>query len=626
MTEVSIRPVTKRSKGAVCVAVVVAAACRPTQVTTRVVAMHSPATCTAAGASLGPDATAQFLALGDFDPPQAPVTVHRIGDVGAVLSEVDPASRALVVDALQSDRDWLGVAGVPPQGNVDVLLLPALSSCPLPAAVMSSDAAPGRAGSSMALVAPDQVMIVGGAPGDAMAPLPPTYVVRMGTGAVAVPDPDLLKPRVNASVTVFGTMGLVAGGFDANASGMNPLDSAEVYDPALGRFDREHTVQLSEPRADHGAVVLAGGETLLVGGVGSAGQVLSSMEVVDPTTRAARATNVARLTIARRAPTVLRLASGEILVAGGVDQNMMPVATLEWFAADVAVPSRSPRDLVAGSARSYTALQAGGALAVIAPTPGAPPGFQNVWMIDPDGALEAAAPIEGALTRPHLFGGAGGSPALWTGDRWLRWQPWAGSFGLLGVLDDAVANVGELAASADPGLAMWSDGTSWAPVLLRFDTRGPYSSLHGPVFLLDTADSAPDRLPQSGAVAFDATLGLALGPGASAFVTDRTYADVQIDLDAPTGEPAAVILRGEGGSEIEVGGQGCPGAAVAGTASSIRVRRKGAQVDWARLPGPDTPCPMVVPSEARFAVGVRTPENAPRSVVRNLRVQRLGAP
>ena len=39
-------------------------------------------------------------------------------------------------------------------------------------------------------------------------------------------------------------------------------------------------------------------------------------------------------------------------------------------------------------------LAGGGALAVVAPPAGAPAGFQNVWVVDADGALEAATPIE----------------------------------------------------------------------------------------------------------------------------------------------------------------------------------------------------------------------------------------
>ena len=75
-----------------------------------------------------------------------------------------------------------------------------------------------------------------------------------------------------------------------------------------------------------------------------------------------------KLAFARSAPTVLRLASGEILVAGGVDSSGVPATKLEWFSSDLsrAITSRT-EDLVAGPARTYAALEGGGVLAVDRP-------------------------------------------------------------------------------------------------------------------------------------------------------------------------------------------------------------------------------------------------------------------
>jgi hypothetical protein len=619
-----------RSKRArvLALATTAAAACaKDVQVTSRTVTMHVPQACAVAPAPLDGSAYALFYALGDFEP-QAPSKGHLLGSAGEQLPEINAQARVLAVDATEGDREWLGAGSIPAQGAVDVLLLPSLRSCPFSGPVGS------RTGSMLGAIGGQRVLVVGGS--DANLTPSATYVARLDTGEVDVvgDQHDLGTPRTKASVTAFGGGGLVAGGFDT--SGI-PRDTAEVYMPELGAFDQQHRIVLSGARADHGAVVLVTGETLLVGGVGADGKTaLDSMEIVDPTTRTVRAQGVARLSVARHAPTVLRLASGEVLVAGGLDSLDRAIATIEWIAPDASHPTRRPADLVAGStARAYAALQGGGALAVVAPPPSAAPGFQNVWVIDADGVFAPATPIAGSLTQPVLFGGAGGAPALWTGagGRWLRWQPWSGAFGALDVLDETRANVtpADVAVPTESpaqGLALWLDPgnrANQAVTALRFDLRGEYSTLRGPLLVADTSDMAPDRLVEPGVVSFDPSVGLELAPGASAFVTDRTYADVSIDVDAPTGEPSLVVLRDELGNELEVGGAGCPAAvAKRASASSLHVERTAARVTWAAAPGAPSPCATGVRPDARLTIGVRGSSGTTRGVVRNLRVSRLG--
>ena len=462
---------------------------------------------------------------------------------------------------------------------------------------------------------------------------PGSVAVRLDTGAI---DPLSGATRTDATVTAFGAGALVAGG---KASGA-VLDQAIVYDPALDGFAPQ-AIALAGPRADAGAVVLATGETLLVGGVGRDGATpLDSMEIVDPVTRTARLA-ASTLAVAQSAPTVLRLASGEIFVAGLVGAS--PVVELDGFRPTRARPSRAgPRSSSRGRLARSRALEAGGVLAVIAPPPNAPASFQNTWVIDPNGVLEPATPIEGDVPQPVLFGGAGGAPVLWTGTsatgapgRWLRWQPWSGAFAPLEVLDDTPDRIVGAAASPDPGTALWVDGTSpGAPRIaaLRFDDRGEYSTLSGPLLVSDTTDTAPDRLAAGGVVSFDPSKGgLTLEPGASApgpgaFVTDRTYEDVQIEVDAPTGQPALIVLRDALGDELEIGGAACFGAVVSGTKSSLTVVRKGASVTWALSSGASGTCALGFDATARVSVGVRAAPDLSQSVVSNLRVTRLGSP
>jgi hypothetical protein len=610
----------KRARVLVLAATVAAACAKDGPVTTRTVTMHVPSACAVAPAPFDGNAYALYYALGDFEAP-TPSKGHLLGSVGESLPEIDGQARILAVDATEGDREWLGAGSIPAQGAVDVLLLPSLLSCPFSKQVGS------RTGSTLGAIGGQRVLVVGGS--DATS-TPFTYAARLDTGEVGRVRPDLGTPRTKASVTAFGAGGLVAGGF---AIGGMTLNTAEVYAPELGGFDQQHPILLSGVRADHGAVVLVTGETLLVGGVGADGKTaLDSMEIVDPATRTVRAEGVARLTVPRRAPTVLRLVSGEVDSLGNV------VPTIEWLSSDASHPTKRPADLVAGSTpRVFAALQGGGALAVVAPPPNSAPDFQNVWVIRADGVFEPATPIAGSLTQPVLFGGAGGAPALWTGadGRWLRWQPWSGAFGALGVLDETRANVtpADVAAptaSPEPGLAVWLDLDPVKPAVtttLRFDLRGEYSALRGPLLVADTSDTAPDRLVAPGGVTFEPSVGLELGPGASAFVTDRTYADVSIDVDAPTGEPALVVLRDELGNELEVGAAGCPGAlATPPSPSSLHVKRTGASVSWSAAAGPSIPCSSGVRADARLAIGVRGASGSTRSVVRNLRVSRLGKP
>jgi hypothetical protein len=643
-----------RSKCLVVLAALAPFACsKDAQITTRTVTMHAPMAC-------APDASsyAVFQELGDFEP-ATPTTGYVVGDVGAVLPEIDDAAKALLVKATQntsqsqSSSEWLGLGDVPSTGNVDVLLLPSLVSC-----AFTTTVGP-RTQSVLGAIGGQRVLVVGGivssGAADGGVTSPSTFVVRLDTGEVAPVSTDLdllVTPRIQATVTAFGDGGLVAGGVDPQITGgAGVLASAEVYVSAVGGFQQHPPILLSQPRAQHGAAVLLTGETLLVGGVGADGQtVLDTMEIVDPVTSTVRAENVATLAVARKSPTVLRLASGEIFVAGGFDANGDSVPTLEWFSADASQPSMSKHVQVlvaAPSARAFVALEAGGALAVIDPPAGALATFQSVWVIGADGGLTAAKPLAGLGGQPVLFGGAGGAPVLFVPAvpeasgvpgapaRWLRWQPYVGEFGVLGV--DIAANVGDATASPDPGLAMWLDPTNPKKVAvgaLRFDAIDDYSTLEGPLFVADTNDTAPDQLASAGGITFDPAVGLTLGSNASAFVTDRTYGDVTVDVDAPTGQPAILVLRDEGpdeaallATELEVGGTSCPGALAAPSSapSSLHVERTGASVVWSVAGGASGTCPTSLGQTARLSVGVRAPMSV-GSVVRNLRVTRLGTP
>jgi hypothetical protein len=589
--------------------VLVASACHKSPVVTdRTVTAYVPKACAADGS-----AYAQYSAYGDFDPTAPPATGY-LSDVGVVLPGIDDEARVLVMTASNDSlRAWEGVGSVPATGDVNVLVLPTLNSCALTQSVGP------RTGSVMAPLGGEQVLIVGGTGN----PTPSSYVARLDTGEVAVLSADLKTARTGASITGFASGALVAGG----ASDDGLLDTAEVYSTSAGGFDGQ-PFQLSEERTQHGAVVLANGRTLLVGGFGvGMAQVLASMEIVDPVTRTSKEEGVGILTVARSNATVLRLASGEILVAGGFDGTGAPVPSFEWFNPD-ATPAmgKSTLALPPGLVSTAIALEGGGAL-VVARTP-AGTGFQNAWVIDASGTLEPAAPVPPPMASPVLFGGAEGAPVLWTGDRWLQWQPYGGSFGAISVLDDVPALVGDATCSPDPGLAMWLDPKQLQLTLLRFDTTNAYSSLPGPLLVTGTVtgpqETSPDRL--TGAV-WDTNMGLTLepgAPGAAAFVTDRTYADVAISVDVAAG-PAVVALRDTLGFETDVPGVLCGAPAPSLGGYTLQVERHGASVTWSTSTGLTGTCDLLTTGDARVSVGVRA-GGTTQGIVTNLIVSRLGTP
>lgn len=132
----------------------------------------------------------------------------------------------------------------------------------------------------------------------------PTQVV---TGAAAVPLGD---GRV-----------LVAGGQDAQRS---PLAASETFDPVTSSWTVTGPMAIGRWRP--GAVALASGKVLVVGGLGPHGP-LSSAELFDPVTRHWSA--AASMSDARWAPAIIQLADERVLVAGG--EAAGPVASAEIY-------------------------------------------------------------------------------------------------------------------------------------------------------------------------------------------------------------------------------------------------------------------------------------------------------
>lgn len=572
------------------------------------------------------DAYAVVYGGGDFEATTAhpPTSSQFLRNIGATMSSLPVDTRSLVVDVSENDLEWRGQTEVSTSGSgdVNVLVWRTTESCWMTRDVeRRKDMTFGVFGRHF--------MVAGGESAEGSL-VPHSFVGDLSTGDIVQLPFGLGTRRVRPSVTAFATpaqvggpvSALVAGGADPDSNA--PIGTAEIYDPKLGAeadvgdFDPA-PIALSEPRADHGAVVLSTGETLLVGGRGGAG-LLNSMEIIDPITRRQRTTGVSLLHVARLNPSVLRLANGEILVAGGTDASGNAIPTLEWFAPDASVATKRPVDLVTGKERAFVPLEGGGALAVIEPQT-VTPDFKTVWVISADGTLEPGLPIDPqTLTTVKLFSGAEGAPLVWTGQQWLRWTPWFGAFQAFDAPADGPALT---TANGDSGLALWlQDRTTALSVTgFRFASKTRFDTIPSPLLVTGTDFFAPDRLVgvASSPIQFDPNKGLVLGAGASAFLTDVTLADFALDLDV-TESPPVVVLRDEQGKELEVGGATC--AFGQGAQKSLSIVRKGTSVTVSSDGAAARDCPTPLALDARVAIGLRGAQGATESAGKNLRIVR----
>jgi hypothetical protein len=579
---------------------------------------------------LAASATATCEATGDFSPPA--LQSLPLANAGVTLSSLPPASRSMTLETKNvAGSSFEGVSLVDPTGPVDVLLLPEERACPLSGVV--NPPLPGPApGATFGLVDAHHALVVGGGSAED-AP----SVIDLGTGAVERVSPSLVFPRNLASVTPFGTGALVAGGVSPPGPGATDpaaFDTAEVYEAAsdggIGGFTQAPLI-LGEGkvgRANHGAVELATGETLLVGGTDGV-HALSSLEYVRPGATTSTPLSIA-LSTARVAPTVFRLPTGKIFVGGGFDAAGASVSSVEWLDGDHLIDGTSsvipPVSLcMHAAAEGFVPLEGGAVLAVFA---GAPPtNCSNVLVIRPDFTVDRAPALSPPPSPPLLlFPGASSRPVLLTADRALRWNPWSGAFDRLP--SSAVPNVSvptTALLSPDPGLGLWlgSDGHVWG---LRFDVRNAYSTDATTLLSEDTAETAPDRLLPSPDLSFLREQGLTLRNGASVFVTDATFADATLTFEAADG-PFRLILRdNDTGLEFEVGKEGSCFEDDLPMDTQIQVVRQGATLR-AGIAGTAPLGSCTIPAwleTARVAVGFRGPVNG-TSTIRAVSVERTGS-
>jgi hypothetical protein len=106
---------------------------------------------------------------------------------------------------------------------------------------------------------------------------------------------------------------LVAGGETQDTDAGQVYSSAEIYDPATGKWSL--TGSMTTPRDEATATLLDNGKVLVTGGEDDDGNILASAELYDPTT--GKFTKTGSMSIARSRQTAALLRDGRVLIAGG---------------------------------------------------------------------------------------------------------------------------------------------------------------------------------------------------------------------------------------------------------------------------------------------------------------------
>ena len=171
-----------------------------------------------------------------------------------------------------------------------------------------------RASGMVAQLQTGKILVAGGLNGSTLLASAEVYTqAQSGTGTWTTTGSMHAVRQSGETVTLFDGRVLVAGG---KGSGNTILASAELYDPVAGTWAT--TASMSKARNGATATLMYDGHVLVAGGtdVGSPVDPLTSAEIYDPGTGLWTAT--ASMVHRRAFATATLLGSGKVLVAGGV--------------------------------------------------------------------------------------------------------------------------------------------------------------------------------------------------------------------------------------------------------------------------------------------------------------------
>lgn len=196
-----------------------------------------------------------------------------------------------------------------------------------------------------AVTLPDgRVLVLGGQSASAPA-LATTVSIKLQPGggtAIIAAGPPLTTPRREpAAVVALAAPGVpvVIGGYGSDGQ---PLATIEVLLPGDATTPAAFSAiaSLRFARAEATATLLTDGSILVVGGAGdAAGTPRADAELYNPITRT---TTVYPLAAARRRHTATLLPDGRVLIAGGLDDNGQPLTSVELFAPGIGFVSERP--------------------------------------------------------------------------------------------------------------------------------------------------------------------------------------------------------------------------------------------------------------------------------------------
>jgi len=221
-----------------------------------------------------------------------------------------------------------------------------------------------RVWATATLLASGKVLIAGGANSSSYLSSTELYDPTTNSFAAAADTAAMNTAHDEATATLLASgKVLIAGGF--NDSG--ELASTELYDPATNSFaPADATAAMNSARLDATATLLASGNVLIAGGfncINHSCASLSSTELYDPATNSFAAPgDTAVMNTARDGATGTLLASGKVLIAGGIG----PSASLP--STELYDPATNSFAAAADTAAMNTARY--GALAMLLPPSG----------------------------------------------------------------------------------------------------------------------------------------------------------------------------------------------------------------------------------------------------------------
>lgn len=572
-----------------------------------------------------------LAALGDF--PRDNTTVEQRPLLGDGELPFPLSTQQVEAQALANGAEWLGLSTRGP-APLPLLLLPSNVDCVV-APAATARVFPGTSGGEALATSRDGrwALAVGTRDGDGADGL----LVDLGAGsatrltALRAGTATLAQRRADASLTAVDGAFLIAGGVDP-VEGVTH-STAELFRPEGP--DARTLVELGERRSAHGAVRLPNGEVLLVGGVDGEGRLLRGLVAVDPTSGRTRRAGLATLQEPRRAPFVATLDDGRVVVAGGVDAQGSPASTVEWLSADgaetLASSALAPRFERAFSVLAGSSLLAVGGCQERAPAAGedcsvcargCPPstGWDG-WWLAANGVVHRIEALEAPA--PRLVAADAGAPWLFTGNRWLRFDPWRARFVELAQATSWPAPDGGPLVAVDPGAFLWLARADGGAHLTRHSTANALATPVGPLLLTLPAD---DRFPPSRAaglvpsrpldgstLSLDAELTLR-GADAAVALADLELADFTLELTTGGGATPLVQLRGVDDFALTtVGDARCPWPVTNDV--GLRLERRGSTLTANR-----TVLPCTAPG-GRVRIVVAATE-ASTVTLRSLRVER----